>query len=75
MSQGLNVNKKTLDNIFSSWNREVLIPWPEWKASLKISAEEPLDILVIATPRDEDYFCVEPVSHVADAFNLLDSGD
>jgi aldose 1-epimerase len=75
LSQGLNVNKKTLDNIFSSWNREVLIPWPEWKASLKISAEEPLDILVIVTPRDEDYFCVEPVSHVADAFNLLDSGD
>ena len=25
LSQGLNVNKKTLDNIFSGWNREVLI--------------------------------------------------
>ncbi|MDE0792821.1 MAG: hypothetical protein OSB08_04155, partial [SAR324 cluster bacterium] len=75
LSQGLNVNKKTLDNIFSGWNREVLISWPEWKASLKISAEVPLDFLVIFTPQDEDYFCVEPVSHVTDAFNLLDRGD
>ena len=29
LSQGLNVNKKTLDNIFSGWNCEVLISWPE----------------------------------------------
>jgi aldose 1-epimerase len=71
----LNVNKKILDNIFSGWNREVLISWPEWKASLKIFAELPLDFLVIFTPQDEDYFCVEPVSHVTDAFNLLDRGD
>ena len=75
MSQGLTVNQKVLDNIFSSWNREVLISWPEWHAALKISAEAPLDFLVIFTPQDEDYFCVEPVSHVTDAFNLLDRGD
>ena len=25
LSQGLNVNKRILDNIFSGWNREVLI--------------------------------------------------
>ena len=75
MSQGLNVNKKALDNVFCGWNREVLISWPEWKASLKISAEVPVDVLVILTPEDEEYFCVEPVSHLTDAFNLLDRGD
>ncbi|MBT5794580.1 MAG: aldose 1-epimerase [Deltaproteobacteria bacterium] len=75
LSQGLIVNQKALDNIFSGWNREVLISWPEWKAALKISAEAPLDFMVIFTPQDEDYFCVEPVSHVTDAFNLLDRGD
>jgi aldose 1-epimerase len=64
--------KKTLDNIFSVWNHEVLISWPEWKASLKRSTDVPLDFLVIFTPQDEDYFCVEPVSHVTDTFNLLD---
>jgi aldose 1-epimerase len=75
LSQGLNFNKKTLDNFFNGLNREVLILWPGWKASLKISAEVPLDFLVIFTPKDEDYFCVEPVIHLTDAFNLLDRGD
>ena len=75
LSQGLNVNKKALDNIFCGWNHEVLISWPEWNASLKISAEVPLDFLVIFIPEDEEYFCVEPVSHVTDAFNLMDRGD
>ena len=64
-----------MENIFSGLNRDVLISWPEWKASLKISAEVPLDFLVIFTPTDEDYFCVEPVIHLTDAFNLLDRGD
>ena len=52
----------------------MLISWLEWKAVLKISAEVPLDFMVIITPQDEDYFCVEPVSHVSDAFNLQDCG-
>ena len=75
LNHGFEVKQKTLDNLFCGWNREVLISWPEWHAALKISAEAPLDFLVIFTPQDEDYFCVEPVSHVTDAFNLLDRGD
>ena len=50
-----------------------MIPWPEWDAALKISAKSPLDYLVIFTPPEEDFFCVEPVSHVTDAFNLLEN--
>jgi len=75
LSQGVTVNQKAMDNIFCGWNREVLISWPEWKKTFKISAEAPLDFLVIFTHKNEDYFCVEPVSHVNDAFNLLDRGD
>ena len=29
---------------------------------------------MIFTPQDEDFFCVEPVSHVTDAFNMLNRG-
>jgi aldose 1-epimerase len=75
LSQSLTVKQKALDNLFCGWNREVLISWPEWNAALKISAESPLDYLVIFTPPEEDFFCVEPVSHVTDAFNMLDRGD
>jgi aldose 1-epimerase len=30
--------------------------------------------LVIYVPPGEDFFCVEPVSHVNDGFNLLERG-
>jgi aldose 1-epimerase len=75
LNHGFSVKQKALDNLFCGWNREVLISWPEWNAALKISAESPLDYLVIFTPPEEDFFCVEPVSHVTDAFNMLDRGD
>ena len=74
LNQGLIVNQNVLDNLFTGWNHVVLISWPEWKTSLKIIAEAPLSFLVIFTPQDEDFFCVEPVSHVTDAFNMLNRG-
>ena len=73
MNHGFSVNQKSLDNLFCGWNREVLISWPEWDAALKISAKSPLEYLVIITPPEEDFFCVEPVSHVTDAFNLFEN--
>lgn len=75
LNQGLLVGQQSLDNLFSGWNREVLISWPEWRANLKITAAAPLDYLVVFTPAEEEYFCVEPVSHVTDAFNMLDRGE
>ncbi len=75
LNQGLFVNQEVLDNLFTGWNREALISWPEWKAGLRISASTPLDFLILFTPLEADYFCVEPVSNVTDAFNLLARGD
>ena len=75
LNQGLFVNQEVLDNLFTGWNRVALISWPEWKASLRISASTPLDFLILFTPPRTDYFCVEPVSNVTDAFNMLARGD
>ena len=74
LNQGLFVNQKELDNLFTGWNRVALISWPEWKAGLRISASTPLDFLILFTPPGANYFCVEPVSNVTDAFNLLARG-
>ena len=71
LNQGLSVTQNTLDNLFTGWNREVLISWPEWNANLRIIADAPLDFMVIYTPTDADIFCVEPVSNVTDAFNMM----
>jgi aldose 1-epimerase len=34
----------------------------------------PTGHLVIYVPPGQDFFCIEPVSHVNDGFNLLDRG-
>ena len=51
-----------------------MIDWPELGARLVMPAEAPLDYLVVFTPARRPFFCVEPVSHVTDAFNLAEAG-
>jgi aldose 1-epimerase len=62
------------DNCFVGWNRRVTIDWPELGARLVMRATPPLDDLVVFTPARRPFFCVEPVSHVTDAFNLAEAG-
>lgn len=62
------------DNCFVGWSRRAVIDWPELGARLIMRAEPPLDYLVVFTPARRPFFCVEPVSHVTDAFNLADAG-
>ena len=62
------------DNCFVGWSRRVTIDWPELGARLLMRAESPLDYLVVFTPARRPFFCIEPVSHVTDAFNLAEAG-
>ena len=43
-------------------------------ARLLLDAGPPLGFLVVYSPAGEDFFCVEPVSHCTDAFNLAAQG-
>jgi aldose 1-epimerase len=63
-----------LDSVFTGWHREATITWPERRMQLAIAADAPLDFLVVYSPVAQDYFCVEPVSHCTDAFNLAAAG-
>ena len=71
---GLPVAEAVLDNAFTGWRRQATIIWPEREARLAIDADPPLGFLVVYSPAGEDYFCVEPVSHCTDAFNLAAQG-
>lgn len=66
-----------LDLCFEGWDGVAEIRWPDEGRGLRISAEGPLRHLVVFTPPDSDYFCVEPVSHCVNAVNLnpLDWGE
>lgn len=71
---GLPVATTALDNVFTGWQRRATVRWPEHDARLTIDADPPLDFLVVYSPPGEGYFCVEPVSHCTDAFNLAAQG-
>ena len=71
---GIAADKVALDNVFSGWDGTAVIEWPERRASLKIAADEAFGFFVLFTPPGEDFLCVEPVSHVTDAFNMAEAG-
>lgn len=73
-SGGRRVSGTGLVNGFAGWDGVARIVWPERGVSLTIQAAAPLSHLVVYTPPGQDFFCVEPVSHSVDAFNLESSG-
>lgn len=64
------VGEAPLDNCFTNWTRRAQISGIV--AGLTIEADDVFRHLQVYTPPNQDFFCVEPVSHVPNALNLLD---
>ncbi|KNZ31288.1 MAG: aldose epimerase [Methylibium sp. NZG] len=62
------VSHLAFDNCFEGWAGPARIR--DEKFSLQLSSS--LHHLVVYTPQDKDYFCVEPVSHVSNAIHMAD---
>lgn len=73
-TRGVKVDAVALDNCFTGWRRRAVVERPEEGVRLIMTAESPLDFLVVYTPPGRPFFCAEPVSHVTDAFNLAAAG-
>ncbi|APG62046.1 hypothetical protein LPB140_03575 [Sphingorhabdus lutea] len=58
---------QTIDCDFTGMNGPLKIIWPTHQVELTPSSNLPITHIYI--PAGEDYFCIEPVSHVTDAFN------
>lgn len=56
------------DNCFDGWQGAARIG--DEKFSLQLTSTLPY--LVVYTPQDKDYYCVEPVSHVSNAIQMAD---
>jgi len=74
LGHGIDVDNLLCDNQFEPWNGRASIKWPDQGLSLDLEASGDLDRLVVYAPEDEDFFCVEPVSHITDAFNRSAEG-
>lgn len=55
------------DNCFTSSGGPIRLSWP--RRTLTITPSSDLPFTHVYTPPGEDYFCVEPVSHIPDAVN------
>jgi aldose 1-epimerase len=71
-----------VNNGFEDWSGEALITWPEWNTSLHLTADAVFRhafVFVSDTTFDpgfrRDYFCFEPMSHLANGHNMPGLGD
>jgi aldose 1-epimerase len=62
------VSQLSFDNCFDGWKGVARIRDETFSLQLTSS----LDRLVIYTPQEKPYFCVEPVSHVSNAIHMAD---
>lgn len=63
-----------LDNCFVGWHPPALVRCPERGIALTIDADPPCRFLVVYVPSGADYFSVEPVTHMTNAFNRHAAG-
>jgi len=75
LTNGIRIDDVELDNAFTGWSGEAQVTWPEHRLRLTMSASQPLRFLVIYVPKNEPYFCAEPVSNSTDAFNMSEYRD
>ncbi len=73
-TQSKNVSDVICDHVFERWNNDAVIYWPKEDKKVTITAHSDLDRLVIYIPEGGDTFCVEPVSHMTNAFNASAKG-
>lgn len=59
----------TLDTPFSMAEHKSVVAWPERNLRATMTTGEIMGQLVVYTPPGEDFFCVEPLSHIPNAVN------
>jgi aldose 1-epimerase len=74
LALGIAVAELDLDHHFTGWSRCARLSWPGRGVALDIRGTSPLDMVVLYTPAHREFFCVEPVSHLADWMNLASAG-
>jgi aldose 1-epimerase len=62
------VQGRMLDNGYAGWNGNANIRWDDRPLQLNIIAD--MQAAVVYVPKNERYFCFEPVPHIIDSLNL-----
>jgi aldose 1-epimerase len=59
-----------MDGCFGQFAGQARLEWPEKGVALDIEADPIFGVLICYVPKGQDFFCLETVSNVNDAFNL-----
>jgi aldose 1-epimerase len=59
-----------MDGCFGQFGGTARLEWPEKGAALSIEADAIFGVLIVYVPKGQEFFCLETVSNVNDAFNL-----
>jgi len=62
------------DTAFGGWDGKANIIYPNEKLKIDITAQDIFHHLILFTPKQADFFCLEPVSNTPNAFNLAAYG-
>jgi len=63
-------NEKTV--CYENFDGKVQIIWPYKKKKITMKVDKIFNHLIVHVPKVEEYFCIEPVSHPTDSFNLME---
>jgi len=69
-SLGKKIIGNQLDNCFENWTGFAQIKWPEFEGAVHMQASPEFSELVVYIDPKNDYFCLEPVTHVNNALNM-----
>jgi aldose 1-epimerase len=59
-----------MDGCFGQFGGRARLEWPEKGCALDIEADPIFGVMIVYVPAGQDFFCLETVSNVNDAFNL-----
>lgn len=66
---GAPVGSRAVDTLYTGRRGPLEIAWPDRRITLTLDCADALVDTVVYAPRGSDFFCVEPVTHMIDAFN------
>lgn len=69
------VGEHFIDNVYTGWDGTATVSDPERGIAVTIEADGACTFLVVYVPLEHDFVCVEPVTHMTDAFNLSARGE
>ena len=69
------INGVQVDNCFSDWDGNARIFWPASGLEVEMSCSREARHAVFYAPEGENFFCLEPVTHVSNAMNSASPPD